>query len=123
MLLIAALLTILVGVMHSALGGRRLIAPILRMEGLPVILGSLKNTKLTLLVGWHIATLTWWGLAAMLIYLHFTPDHAAKAFLWMVAAVFAISGVAALGLSRGAHLSWVLFLPIAAITGYAAFTG
>jgi hypothetical protein len=58
MLLIAALLTILVGAMHSVLGGKRLIAPILRMEGLPIILGSLKNTRLTLLVGWHIASLT-----------------------------------------------------------------
>jgi len=122
MLLIAALLTILVSAMHSVLGGRRLIAPILRMEGLPAILGSLNNTRLTLLVGWHIASLTWLGLAAMLVYLHFTPDHAAQAFLWMVAAIFAISGVAALVLTRGAHLSWVLFLPIAAITGHAALT-
>ncbi len=123
MLLIAALMTVLVSAMHSVLGGKRLIAPILRMEGLPIILGSLNNTRLTLLVGWHITTLTWLGLAAMLVYLHVTPDHAGRAFLWMVAAIFMIGGVAALILTRGAHLSWVLFLPIAAITGYAAFTG
>ncbi len=123
MLLVAALVTILVSLMHSVLGGRRLIAPILRMEGLPIILGSLKNTRLTLWAGWHMLTMTWLGLAAMLAYLHFTPDHAGKAFLFMVAVLFAISGAAALVLSRGAHLSWVLFLPVAAITGYAAFTG
>jgi hypothetical protein len=122
MLLIASILTIAVSLMHSLLGGKRLIAPILRMDGLPVILGSVANTKLTLRIGWHITSLLWWGVAAVLASLHFSPQLAAPAFLWMVCVVFAISGAAALILSRGAHKSWVLFLPIAAIAGYAAYT-
>ncbi len=123
MLLVAAILTIVVSLMHSILGGRRLIAPILRMDGLPVILGSVANTKLTLRIGWHMTSLLWWGIAAMLLYLHYSPESARLGFLWMVCVVFAISGASALIFSRGAHKSWVLFFPISVITGYMAYTG
>ena len=122
MLLIAAILTVAVGLMHSILGERRLIGPLLRMEGLPVILGSLNNTKLTLRIAWHATSLMWWGIAALLAYMHFSDGTVGMAFLWMVSAVFGISGAVALIASRGKHRSWVFFLPIAALTGYAAYT-
>jgi hypothetical protein len=120
MLIIAALLTFAVGLMHTWIGGKRLIRPILGMQGLPVILGSVERSKLTLATGWHASSLTWWGISAVLACMHFSPENAAAAFLWMVTAVFSVIGLAALVLSRGAHLSWIFFLPIAAITGYAA---
>ncbi|NOX93602.1 MAG: hypothetical protein GXP04_00470 [Alphaproteobacteria bacterium] len=123
MLLIAAILTIVVSLMHSILGGRRLIAPILRMDNLPIILGSVTNTKLTLRIGWHMTSLLWWGIAAILAIMHYRPESVAQAFLWMVCVVFGISGAAALILSRGAHKSWLLFFPVAAIAGYMAYTG
>ena len=66
MLFIAAILTILVGLMHSVLGGRYLISPILRLEGHPSILGSRENARVTLWAAWHATSLTWWGLAAVL---------------------------------------------------------
>lgn len=122
MLLIAAILTIAVSLMHSVLGERRLIGPLLRREDLPVILGSLKNTRLTLRIAWHITSLMWWGIAAVLAYMHVAPETASVAFLWMVSAVFGVSGAAALVASRGKHRSWVFFLPIAVLTGYAAYT-
>ncbi len=123
MLLVAAILTVAVGLMHSIVGGKRLIEPILQLKGLPVILGSEANTRQTLRFGWHFLTLTWWGVAGVFAYLHFTRTNADVAFLLMVAILFALSGFAALVVSRGKHLSWIFFLPTAAIAGYAAFTG
>ena len=120
MLIVAAILTVAVGLMHSVLGGRYLIAPILKMDGLPVILGSRSRTRLTLKAGWHAASLTWWGLAGVLVHMQVMPGGTDAAFLTMVSAVFGLAGLAALILSRGTHLSWVFFLPVALITGYSA---
>ncbi|MGJ8537461.1 MAG: hypothetical protein ACSHW2_09935 [Parasphingopyxis sp.] len=106
--------------MHSLAGGRRLIRPILEMEGLPVILGDIRNTRLTLEIGWHLLTLTWWGMAAVMLYLHYRADGAGTAFLVMTATLFAVSGLTALVASRGRHLSWIFFLPVAAMTAYSA---
>ncbi len=122
MLLIASALTIFVSLMHSILGGRRLIEPILAMNGLPVILGDIAHTKLTLRAGWHLLSLMWWGIAAMLAYLHFSTDAAGEVFLWIVSILFGVSGAIALIFSRGAHLSWIFFLPVAMIAGYTAST-
>ncbi|MCW9034660.1 MAG: hypothetical protein OQJ97_10620 [Rhodospirillales bacterium] len=120
MLIIAAFLIIAVSLMHSILGEKRLITPLLRMEGLPVILGSLQNTKLTLRAAWHLTSLLWWGIATQMVFLHFSPDLNGTAFLWMVSIVFGISALVALIGSKGAHLSWVFFMPVSLIAGYMA---
>ncbi|MEM8695819.1 MAG: hypothetical protein AAGE05_07325 [Pseudomonadota bacterium] len=120
MLLVAAALTIAVGLMHSILGGKRLIQPILAMDGLPIILGSANNTRLTLAVGWHMLTFTWWGMAAIMIHLHYTSEGVGTAFLSMIAILFGLSGLIALIASRGRHRSWIFFLPISAIAAYSA---
>jgi len=113
MILIAAVLLICVGLMHSVVGHKKLIAPLIKRDDLPIILGSLQNTKLTILVGWHITTLFWWVIAFALIWLRFDPVHLPQALLSATSAACAVSGLAALILSKGKHLSWVFFLPIA----------
>ena len=35
------------------------------MQGLPVILGSVARSRLTLEAGWHASALTWWGISAV----------------------------------------------------------
>lgn len=120
MLLLAAFLTLGVSLMHSVLGDRHLIQPILRMEGLPVIHGSVTNTRRTLWLAWHVTSLTWLGIAAMLAYLNFARGSTATVFLWIVAVMFAISGTVAPVASRGAHRSWMFFFPIAAISAFEA---
>jgi hypothetical protein len=121
MLIVAALLLFAVGLMHSVLGGRRLINPILRRADLPVILGSLANTRVTLLVGWHLLTLFWWLLAAVLVALALTPQWAAQVLLFGLAFSTGLTGVLALILSKGRHRSWVFFLPISVIAALAGF--
>jgi len=113
MLIAAAILTVLLALMHSILGARRLITPITRMEGLPAILGSRRMSELTLHVGWHLLSLTWLGMAGVMVAMQVMPSLHSHAFLWFVTGVFGVSGLLALFISRGRHLSWVLFLPVA----------
>ena len=115
MLILAALMFVALGLMHSLRGGRYLIDPILRLDGLPVILGSRHNTRLTLKAGWHIASLFWWGNAAALVWLWSDPARGAAAFLIPLGVVCLVAGATAAWLSKGKHLSWVFFLPIGAI--------
>jgi hypothetical protein len=49
-----------------------------------------------------------------------TGTDGAAPFLIPTAILFGVSGVLALVLSRGRHPSWMFFLPIGALTGYAA---
>ena len=113
----------LVGLMHSALGGPQLIAPILKRGDMPVILGNVQNSRLTLLIGWHALTLVFWAQAAVLLAYAYDPALLQSAVLFSVAVPSGILGLAAVILSRGRHLSWAFFLPLAAMTGTMGWTG
>ncbi len=123
MLILAAGLLFAVGAMHSFLGGKRLIVPLLKRSDLPVILGSLENTRLTLWVGWHILTLFWWGHAAVLVVIAVAPAQAVIATLLALSFCSGLTGILALFLSRAKHRSWIMFLPLSLITAYAALAG
>lgn len=122
MLETAAVLLVLVGAMHSFAGGPRLITPLLRQKGFPVILGSQRNGRVTLWFGWHALTLFWWALAAVLLTMSVDQDAAGPALLISLAFACGICGLAAIVATRGRHLSWVLFLLLAAILGGTFFT-
>ena len=115
MLLIAATLLLAVSAMHSIVGEIRLLRPLLRLDRLPVILGSPEMTRTTIRVAWHLTSLTWLGMAALLVRLQQTPMDFAACFLWVMTAIFTASGLVALVASHGRHLSWVFFLPVAAL--------
>ena len=120
MLLLAALLTVLVGLFHSIVGEIRLVRPLLARSDLPRLGHGPWYARALIRTAWHITTLTWLGVAAMLVVIHRTlfPDHAP--LLWIISAVFAVSGLAALILSRARHPAWLAFLPIAGLTGWVA---
>ncbi|WP_424972718.1 hypothetical protein [Dinoroseobacter sp. S76] len=121
MLIFAALCLCLVSFMHSGLGGRRLIDPICCLPDLPIILGSRRNTILTLKFGWHFLSLVWLVLAALLLWLEWDAAGFNAAFLLILAGHFALCGAVALIASRGRHLSWGLFLPLAGALGSAGW--
>ncbi|MCG8441878.1 MAG: hypothetical protein MI723_08720 [Caulobacterales bacterium] len=123
MLLIASVLTVLVGALHSLAGGRRLIGPIARLDGLPVILRDPRLTRLTLRAGWHALSVTWWAMAAAMAVMQARPDLRSDVFLWMVSGLFGACGLAALVLSAGRHPSWLMFLPVAALTALSTSAG
>jgi hypothetical protein len=121
MLILAAALLFSAGLMHSVVGGKRLINPIIEWVDLPIILGSIENTRLTLWVGWHLLSVFWWGQAVVLVVIEVAPSMAVSAMLLSLSACSALAGVLALILSRAKHKSWIMFLPLAFITLIKAF--
>ena len=66
MLIAAASLAFLIGLAHSYLGERYILIRLFRRE-LPRLFGSDDFTKQTLRFVWHLTTVSWWGLAAILV--------------------------------------------------------
>ena len=118
MLMIAAALTIAIGLVHSVLGERYILTRLFR-QPLPKLFGSDDFTRKTLRFAWHITTLAWFGFAALMILLHFGRGTT-SAILLTMAATFAITGLVALIASRGKHLSWIVFGAISLLCFYAA---
>ena len=117
MLIASAVLSFLVGLMHSVLGGKNLIHPTMKLDNLPVILGNISMSRLTLLVGWHALTVPLWGIGALLAYMAADPSALYMPFLWMVSISYGFLGLCALIISKARHLSWVMFIPISVMTG------
>jgi hypothetical protein len=114
LLLIGAVLAVLIGIAHSVLGERFLLVRLFRRDNLPHLLGGDAFTKQTLRFAWHLTTVAWWGFAALLV-LHAggEPDAVASA-VSIIEIVFLASALMTLIVSRGRHLSWVVFMGIAA---------
>lgn len=124
MLLLAAALIVLTGLAHSILGERYILVRLFRRP-LPPLFGSDDFTRRTLRFAWHLTTVTWLAFAALLV-------DASGAFdgRWGSASVergvqilgigSAACGLLALIGSRGRHLSWVVFLAVAALCGLGA---
>ena len=114
MLTLAAILLVLVGLAHSILGERFLLIPLFKRRDLPTILGTTDFTKRTLRFAWHITTIAWFGFAVILYQL--SRDATVPSISIIIGITFLISGLIALIASRGKHLSWIVFLTIAALS-------
>ncbi|MBU1312139.1 MAG: hypothetical protein KKE30_21655 [Gammaproteobacteria bacterium] len=111
MLIIASLLLVLCGFVHSILGEKYILIRLFKRDNLPHIFGNDQFTKGTLRFAWHITSLAWFGFAALLVLL---PDS--KILLVTVSIVFALSGVFSAYYTKGKHLSWLVFWAISALT-------
>ncbi|NNE70552.1 MAG: hypothetical protein HKN29_09355 [Rhodothermales bacterium] len=115
MLTIAAVLIGLTGVAHSYLGERFILIPLFRRP-LPKLFGDDVFTRQTLRFAWHVTTVTWWGIAALLL----VNAEPAQTSLRILSATAFVSFLVALVGSRGKHLSWVVFLAVAVLVWMAA---
>lgn len=113
MLIVAIFLIVAIGLAHSYLGEKYIFARLLR-EPLPKLFGSDQFTKRTLRFAWHITTIAWLGIAALVLLLY-VGEASDSNLLIAIAATFAATGITALLASRGKHLSWVVFGAIAAV--------
>ena len=110
-LLAAAGLTVLLGVAHSALGEARLIGPLLAPEARTGLLARSASARSILRFAWHLTSIAWWGLAAILASLALAaPEKTEAAVLAAVGATLGVSGLIVLATSRGRHLAWPVFL-------------
>ncbi|PHI39101.1 hypothetical protein CBQ28_00865 [Pseudoalteromonas sp. GCY] len=113
MIIAAALLLFLIGLVHSVLGEKYILIRLFKRDNLPHLFGSDWFTKRTLRFAWHLTTIAWWGIAAMLLMFYRQMDG--EQVLYVMSGTFFISGLIALIASRAIHLSWVVFFAIAAL--------
>jgi len=115
LLLLAAILASAVGLGHSVLGERYIIVRLLRRNDLPRLFGNSDFTARTLRFAWHLTTLAWWGLAAILFLMARPQPLAVQTLSWVMAGTFLASGILTLIVSRGHHHAWMILLAIGVI--------
>ena len=112
-LLVAAVLTFLLGATHSLLGQRYIVRPLFGAE-LPKLLGSSRFMRNTMWFGWHLTTLLMWGVAALLFNMSLGTGSFISARA-IIGCMFVACAVLSLLATRGKHFSWVVFGIIAAL--------
>ena len=116
-LLIAAILLFVIGTVHSWLGERKLIGPLLAPGYRKGLLEKSEFARQVLRFAWHLTTVAWWGIGAMLLVLGQAPlEPTGRLILWITAATFLVTGLATLLASRGRHLAWPVFLAVTGLT-------
>jgi hypothetical protein len=110
----AAVLIALVGAAHSGLGERYILIRLFRRSDLPKLFGSDVFTRLTLRFAWHLTTVVWLGIAALLLLAaRAGAQTLATAQVGAVLAATSLaSAVVSLVGSRGRHPAWLAFLAI-----------
>jgi hypothetical protein len=121
-LVFAAALAATIAIAHSWLGERYIIIRLLRRSDLPKLLGGDAFTKQTIRFAWHLTTVAWWGFAAVLYLLSGSPADVADArgVLLVIGLTFVASALLSFVFTGARHLSWIVFLSIAALCAAAA---
>src|SRR5690554_6699855 len=117
-LVIAAGLLFLVGLAHSILGERYILMRLFRRPELPRLFGGTEFTVRTLRFAWHLTTVAWWGLAALLCVLS-RPEVDPDFIVAIIGATVLATAVIIAWVSRGRHLAWPVFL-VAGVLIFAA---
>lgn len=101
-ILIAAACLVIIGALHSSLGERYLVGPLVASRSFPALLISERFAKATLRFAWHLTTFAWFAIAYMLVRGECSP--------WPVAVLLGASSVLTLALTGGQHAAWAIFL-------------
>jgi hypothetical protein len=117
MLYAAASFAVICAVVHSVLGERRLIGPILAEIPLgPAVLKSRLARKI-LRLAWHVTSIGWIAQAAVFIILAVVPtDAQSRPIAVTIGVSFLLMAAISIAMSRGRHVGW----PILAAVGLAA---
>ena len=113
-LIIAAVLIAVIAVVHTLLGERLVIGPLLAGE-VPKLGGSSRFMRRTVRYAWHLTSLIAVGFAALLVFYAREPKQHMMA-IKIVSATFLLSSLLAVIMTRGKHFSWVVFLVIGLLT-------
>lgn len=113
----AAALCVVIGLVHSWLGERRLIGPLLAArEGLL----QRRFARNVLRFAWHLTTIAWIGIGAALVaFAGVAADIGSSRAVLAIAATMLVTGVVILATGRGRHWAWPVFFAIA-VLAYAA---
>ncbi len=115
-LTLAAFLLFGTGIVHSVLGERRLIGPLLTPEKRSGLLENSKFARQVLRFAWHLTTLTLWGFAAILSGLAVSPPGQQTATTLAIMAMICLLCAVYIFVTSGArHLAWPVFLVAAGL--------
>ena len=98
---IAACLLVITGLVHTVFGDRRVIAPLLANKEWKIAGISRRAADLVLRFAWHLTTVAWFALAAVLV----------GASIEIAFAVTCLISAAIILVLLPGHLAWPLFLP------------
>ncbi|MBE0362477.1 hypothetical protein PULV_a3119 [Pseudoalteromonas ulvae UL12] len=107
MILLASLILVFCGLIHSVLGEKYILIRLFKRDNLPHLYGSDVFTKGTLRFAWHVTSFAWFGFAALLV--SYSPESTSH-LLNVVAVVFLVSSICSAYFTKGKHFSWVLFM-------------
>jgi hypothetical protein len=120
MLHAAAGLCGLIGITHSYLGEKWILMPMYAQYKLPVLRGSDRATKNIMRFAWHLTSVAWWGLGAVLLIVALPLINPLAVIAKVIAVTFAIHSLVTAVASRGRHYAWIVFTAIAALAWFAA---
>jgi hypothetical protein len=121
-LYLATLLLVGIGIAHSVLGERYVLRRLERLENLPrLTLGGGELMVPVLRFAWHLTSIAWFGIAAILT-LMANGKLSYHSAAMVIAVTFIVSALVSGIPSRGRHYSWLVFLAIGIITAYEAVT-
>lgn len=119
MLKVSALLLVLLGAAHSILGERYILTRLFRRADLPQLFGGTAFTTRTLRFAWHVTTVAWFGIAALL-----WQASSGRLDTQSIAATIGYTSVASgflpLLITRGRHLSWMVFFLVGGLCLWAS---
>jgi hypothetical protein len=114
LLLVAGLLSALIGIAHSVLGEKLVLGPLFERGDVPKLLGSTAFARRTLRFTWHLTTMLLLGIGTIVMVLSLSPPNSQSAWILRVlATTFAVSSLLSLIGARAKHFSWWVFLIIA----------
>ena len=119
LLYFAAFLSVALGITHSVLGEKYILARLFRRADLPKLFGSSEFTVHTLRFAWHITSVAWFGFGGLLLYAGI-GDLAVAEMLNIIGATFVVSGFLPLVFTRGRHLAWLILFAIGGIALWCA---
>jgi hypothetical protein len=117
LLLAAAILLLVTGLVHSVLGELLILRHLAQLREVPPLLGSVELTKRTLRFTWHLPTLLASGIALILArYAYSAPLGEGERFaVQVISGALLACAVVTFAVSRGKHPGWVAFLAAAAL--------
>jgi hypothetical protein len=111
MLQVAAFLILALGLAHSVLGERYILVRLFRRSDLPRLFGSADFTVQTLRFAWHITTVAWFGMGA-LVFVAGQGQLNPRGAMRIIGYTAFVSGLLPLVFTRGRHLSWLVLFVI-----------
>jgi hypothetical protein len=120
LLLVAGLVVVVTGFVHSYLGETTVFPRLLALPNLPLLRRDRGYTENVLRYAWHATSLAWWAAGAILITLWWDHGDVRRTAIMLIAGMLAVSGFTILVTAGYRHPGWPLFLIAAAAAWYGA---